>query len=69
MPFGIICSDTAAGQRNGRPIRGRRYAWGVVEVDNEAHSDLRKLQRLVIRCDCSVSMPMRILTGMCAPLH
>lgn len=34
---------------NGRKIRGRKYPWGVIEVDNESHCDFVKLRQMLIR--------------------
>ncbi|KAL7754137.1 Septin-6 [Sorochytrium milnesiophthora] len=48
MPLAVIGSTKVVATRNGREVRGRVYRWGTVEVDNEKHCDLRKLQRLVI---------------------
>ncbi len=33
---------------NGQTVRGRRYPWGVVEVDNPAHSDFTRLRQALL---------------------
>ena len=34
---------------NGTKIRGRRYPWGVIDVDNEDHCDFIKLRQMLVR--------------------
>lgn len=34
---------------NGKPVRGRQYAWGVAEVENDNHCDFKKLRSLLLR--------------------
>lgn len=36
-------------ENNGRKVRGRKYPWGVIEVDNEEHCDFIKLRQMLIR--------------------
>ena len=33
---------------NGQQIRGRRYPWGIVEVDNPQHSDFARLRQALL---------------------
>ncbi|KAG5462917.1 MAG: Septin-domain-containing protein [Olpidium bornovanus] len=33
----------------GRVVRGRKYPWGVIEVDNEDHCDFVKLRSMLVR--------------------
>lgn len=47
-PFAIVGSTTEV-EVDGRLVRGRRYPWGVVEVDNEAHCDFSVLRQTLIR--------------------
>ncbi|PVU98102.1 hypothetical protein BB561_000119 [Smittium simulii] len=49
MPFSIIGSETEVATPDGRKVRGRKYNWGVAEVENENHSDFIKLRELLIR--------------------
>ncbi|KAG0168361.1 hypothetical protein DFQ28_006697 [Apophysomyces sp. BC1034] len=48
MPFSVIGSTTDV-ELNGRLVKGREYAWGVAEVENEDHCDFKKLRNLLIR--------------------
>ncbi|KAJ3120026.1 Septin-6 [Nowakowskiella sp. JEL0407] len=48
MPFGVMGSDTIV-DVGGKKVRGRVYRWGVVEVENEKHSDFVHLRELLIR--------------------
>ncbi|KAK1090077.1 Septin spn4, partial [Friedmanniomyces endolithicus] len=34
---------------DGRTVKGRQYAWGVAEVENEEHCDFKKLRAILIR--------------------
>ncbi|PVU84760.1 hypothetical protein BB559_005152 [Furculomyces boomerangus] len=49
MPFAIIGSDQDVVTPDGRTVKGRKYPWGVAEVENEQHSDFKKLRELLIR--------------------
>ena len=33
---------------NGEAIRGRRYPWGIVEVDNDEHCDFMRLRQALL---------------------
>lgn len=48
MPFAIVGAEEEV-EHNGQYVRGRKYPWGVVEVENEAHCDFRKLRSLLLR--------------------
>lgn len=48
IPFAIV-GGTELQDVDGRKVRGRKYPWGVIEVDNEAHSDFTKLRQMLIR--------------------
>ncbi|WRT68393.1 uncharacterized protein IL334_005369 [Kwoniella shivajii] len=43
LPFAIVGSEEEI-MIDGEPIRGRRYPWGIVEVDNPDHSDFSRLR-------------------------
>lgn len=49
MPFAIIGSEQEYDDGNGQLVRGRKYPWGIAEVENESHSDFRKLRSLLLR--------------------
>ncbi|OMJ25660.1 Septin-like protein [Smittium culicis] len=49
LPFAIIGSDQDVVTADNRVVKGRKYPWGVAEVENDEHSDFRKLRSLLIR--------------------
>lgn len=49
IPFAIVGSDKEVDVGGGRAVRGRKYPWGVIEVDNEDHCDFVKLRQMLIR--------------------
>lgn len=48
MPFAVVGANTIF-EVGGRVQRGRQYPWGLVEVDNPAHSDFGKLRDMLMR--------------------
>jgi len=49
VPFAVVGANTEVQIGNGRKVRGRRYPWGIIEVDNEDHCDFVKLRQMLIR--------------------
>lgn len=49
MPFSVIGSEKDVTTPDGRSVKGRQYAWGVAEVENEEHCDFKKLRSVLIR--------------------
>lgn len=49
VPFAIVGANTEVTSVDGRKVRGRRYPWGVIEVDNEEQCDFVKLRQMLIR--------------------
>ncbi|KAI8379159.1 Septin-domain-containing protein [Radiomyces spectabilis] len=49
MPFAVIGATDDVTTVDGRTVKGRQYAWGVAEVENEDHCDFTKLRKLLIR--------------------
>jgi cell division control protein 12 len=49
MPFSVIGSEKDVQTNDGRTVKGRQYAWGVAEVENEEHCDFKKLRAVLIR--------------------
>ncbi|MCJ1387001.1 hypothetical protein MMC17_010130 [Xylographa soralifera] len=49
VPFAVVGANTEVTSPEGRKVRGRRYPWGVIEVDNEEHCDFVKLRQMLIR--------------------
>ncbi|XP_036443762.1 septin 4a [Colossoma macropomum] len=48
IPFAVVGSNILV-ESKGRRFRGRMYPWGVVEVENPAHSDFLKLRNMLVR--------------------
>ncbi|XP_059208171.1 septin-5-like isoform X1 [Centropristis striata] len=48
FPFAVIGSNVQL-ESDGRRSRGRSYPWGVVEVENSAHSDFLLLRNMLVR--------------------
>lgn len=49
VPFAVVGANYEVANAEGRKVRGRRYPWGIVEVDNEEHCDFVKLRQMLIR--------------------
>ncbi|CDH56206.1 septin [Lichtheimia corymbifera JMRC:FSU:9682] len=49
IPFAVVGSDKEFEVAGGQRVRGRKYPWGVIEVDNEEHCDFVKLRQMLIR--------------------
>ncbi|RKF80941.1 Cell division control protein 3 [Golovinomyces cichoracearum] len=49
VPFAVVGANSEITSEDGRKIRGRRYPWGIIEVDNEEHCDFVKLRQMLIR--------------------
>jgi septin 7 len=49
VPFAVVGANVEVTSADGRRVRGRRYPWGVIEVDNEEHCDFVKLRQMLIR--------------------
>ncbi|KAH8597131.1 septin-7 [Bisporella sp. PMI_857] len=49
VPFAVVGANSEVTGADGRKVRGRRYPWGLIEVDNEEHCDFVKLRQMLIR--------------------
>lgn len=49
MPFAVIGSQDKYDDGNGNLVAGRKYPWGLVQVENDSHCDFRKLRSLLLR--------------------
>ncbi|KAI4716790.1 septin-7 [Aureobasidium sp. EXF-10727] len=49
VPFAVVGANTEVSTPEGRKVRGRKYPWGIIEVDNEDHCDFAKLRQMLIR--------------------
>ncbi|KAJ2817148.1 Cell division control protein 11 [Coemansia erecta] len=47
MPFAVVGSEEVINE-DGRPVRVRSYPWGVVQVDNDEHSDFDRLRYVLL---------------------
>lgn len=47
LPFAIVGAEEEI-MINGEAIRGRRYPWGIVDVDNPEHSDFGRLRSAIL---------------------
>ncbi|KAJ2157286.1 Cell division control protein 11 [Coemansia sp. RSA 552] len=47
MPFAVVGCEEVVNE-DGRPVRVRTYPWGVVEVDNDEHSDFDRLRYVLL---------------------
>ncbi|CAG4979099.1 unnamed protein product [Parnassius apollo] len=48
VPFAVVGANTVI-ETEGRRIRGRKYPWGIAEVENLEHCDFLALRNMVIR--------------------
>ncbi|AJV68292.1 Cdc3p [Saccharomyces cerevisiae YJM1478] len=49
LPYAVIGSNDIVENYSGNQVRGRSYPWGVIEVDNDNHSDFNLLKNLLIK--------------------
>ncbi|KAJ2002626.1 Cell division control protein 11 [Coemansia thaxteri] len=47
LPFAVVGCEEVINE-DGRPVRVRSYPWGVVQVDNDAHSDFDRLRYVLL---------------------
>ncbi len=60
VPFAVVGSNTVIELDGGRKIRGRKYPWGIVDVENLDHCDFVALRKMVVR---SHMMDLREVTN------
>ncbi|XP_014220814.1 septin-7 isoform X1 [Trichogramma pretiosum] len=48
VPFAIVGANTVI-EHDGKKVRGRKYPWGVVEVENLEHNDFIALRDMIVR--------------------
>jgi septin 7 len=64
IPFAVIGStEIHIKGGGGVKVRGRRYGWGVAEVDNEGHCDFALLRRMLVKTH------LQDLKGMTEEVH
>ncbi|KAI9506022.1 Cell division control protein 11 [Coemansia sp. RSA 1358] len=47
LPFAVVGCEEVVNE-DGRPVRVRNYPWGVVQVDNDEHSDFDRLRYVLL---------------------
>lgn len=48
VPFAVVGANTVV-EHDGKKIRGRKYPWGIAEVENLEHCDFIALRNMVVR--------------------
>ncbi|XP_018342923.1 PREDICTED: septin-7 isoform X7 [Trachymyrmex septentrionalis] len=48
VPFAVVGANTVI-EHDGKKIRGRKYPWGIAEVENLEHCDFIALRNMVVR--------------------
>ena len=48
VPFAIVSSNIVVSSGS-QSVRARQYPWGVVEVENPAHSDFALLRQFIVQ--------------------
>ena len=64
IPFGVVGSNVTLEDGEGRKVRGRKYPWGTVDIEDPEHSDFLSLRRMVL----SQHMLVNIISGL-TPVH
>jgi len=49
VPFAVVGSNTMIEGADGKKVRGRKYPWGVVDIENLEHCDFVPLRNMLIR--------------------
>ncbi|XP_065339197.1 septin-7 isoform X2 [Cloeon dipterum] len=49
VPFAVVGSNTVLEVEGGKRIRGRRYPWGIAEVENLEHCDFLAMRNMLLR--------------------
>ncbi|XP_023336289.1 septin-7 [Eurytemora carolleeae] len=49
VPFAVVGSNTIIDGGDGKMVRGRRYPWGTVDIENLNHCDFVPLRNMLIR--------------------
>ena len=48
VPFAVVGSNAVIVDENGKKTRGRKYPWGVVNIEDKEHCDFLALRSLVL---------------------
>merc|ERR1711953_201465 len=49
VPFAVVGSNCLIDSGDGKKIRGRKYPWGIVDIENMEHCDFVPLRNMLIR--------------------
>jgi len=49
VPFAVVGSNAIIDGADGKKIRGRKYPWGIVDIENMEHCDFVPLRNMLIR--------------------
>lgn len=49
IPFAVVGSNCMIDGPDGKKIRGRKYPWGIVDIENMEHCDFVPLRNMIIR--------------------
>ena len=49
VPFAVVGSNTIIEGEGGKKSRGRKYPWGVVDIENLQHCDFLPLRNMLIK--------------------
>jgi len=49
VPFAVVGSNTIIENSEGKSVRGRKYPWGCVDIENLEHCDFVPLRNMLIR--------------------
>eukprot|EP00095_Tigriopus_kingsejongensis_P006232 maker-scaffold301_size216225-snap-gene-1.17 protein:Tk06232 transcript:maker-scaffold301_size216225-snap-gene-1.17-mRNA-1 annotation:"septin-7 isoform x3" len=49
VPFAVVGSNTVIENADGKKTRGRKYPWGIVDIENLDHCDFIPLRNMLIR--------------------
>lgn len=49
VPFAVVGSNCLIDGADGKKIRGRKYPWGIVDIENMEHCDFVPLRNMLIR--------------------
>jgi septin 7 len=61
VPFAVVGSNTILEGEDGKRVRGRRYPWGVVDIENLNHCDFLPLRNMLIKVMDTVPFPVNNL--------
>ena len=64
LPFAVVGSNVLVEDGEGRKVRGRKYPWGTVNIEDTEHSDFLSLRRLILCRHMLVKTPHPLCLNM-----